>query len=93
MNFEWDENKRQANIIKHGIDFLEVRKIFEQWKLEYIDKKQNYEELRYNAIGLMSGRVVVVSYTYRNNWQTVRIISARKASKHESRLYYRRIPH
>jgi hypothetical protein len=91
--FEWDENKRQTNIVKHGIDFLDVQKMFNQWNLESIDKKQNYDELRYNAIGLMDGRVVVVSYTYRNHWQTTRIISARKATKHESRLYYRRFPH
>jgi hypothetical protein len=35
---------------------LDVHKIFNQWKLEYVDKKQNYDELRYNVIGLMDGR-------------------------------------
>ena len=47
MEFEWDEQKNQINIIKHGISFQEVREVFDDPKLlTYVDDRFNYEEIR-----------------------------------------------
>lgn len=86
MNFEWDENKRQANIQKHGIDFVDVIEVFKSPMLTQLDTREDYGEDRWIGIGVMKGRIIVVAYTERSE-DTVRIISARKALNHERKLY------
>ena len=81
--FEWDENKRQSNIDKHGLDFEDVIAIFLEPHLDFALKYK--AEQRRQATGLVSGRLVAVIYTMRDN--TVRIISARRARKNEERAY------
>ena len=46
MEFEWDENKRQSNLSKHGIDFVDAAKIFNRPVLERVDNRYDYEETR-----------------------------------------------
>jgi hypothetical protein len=81
MEFEWDKNKRQTNIAKHGIDFIDAQKIFDYDTVTIEDNRFNYDEQRLIAIGLLNGKVIVVVYTERSN--KIRIISARKATKNE----------
>ena len=52
MRFEWDENKRRANIRKHGIDFLDAATIFEGKTVVIMDDRSDYAEDRYIAFGL-----------------------------------------
>lgn len=85
MEFEWDEGKRQSNRKKHGIDFAKASKIFRKETLDFEDTR-DYNEQRYLAIGETEGSIITVVYTYRND--KIRIISARKASKNEKRIYY-----
>ncbi len=88
-SFEWDENKRLSNIRKHGIDFLDVEIIFEQDTVIIEDNRLNYDEKRWLALGLLKERVVVVVYTERH--PKLRIISIRKATKYEQRVYFEQI--
>ncbi|MGK7883377.1 MAG: BrnT family toxin [Crocosphaera sp.] len=92
MEFEWDDNKNQANIAKHGIDFEQAKAVFnDPWLLIFFDERQEYGELREIAIGRMplvtqnKSFVVVVVYTERNT--VTRLISARKANKQERKRY------
>ncbi len=87
--FEWDENKRQANIEKHGIDFADIRPIFSHPIVEFTDNRRDYGEIRTILLGQIKGRVLYVVYTQRGSIK--RIISARKANKREQRKYYESI--
>jgi uncharacterized DUF497 family protein len=78
MKFEWDERKNQSNFIKHGFDFADAYRIFNLPMVVELDERENYGEVRFVAIGLLDGRVVVIVYTEPDD-QTIRIISLRKA--------------
>ena len=85
MNYQWDNNKAKSNLIVHGVDFADAVGIFEDLSALTIDDPHPYEQ-RFITIGLdFLSRVLVVSYTWRNN--SIRIISARKATKNERRQY------
>lgn len=88
MKFEWDENKRMANILKHSIDFIDVILIFDDPKrLNIIDNRKDYSETRIRTIGQVQQElVIVVVHTGRNS--ITRIISARRANKKEREQYY-----
>lgn len=86
MGFEWDERKRVANIKKHGIDFVQAAKIFENPVLERIDNRTDYGEERRIALGRWQGRVLVVVYTMRG--ENRRIISAWKAGREDEEEYH-----
>ncbi len=86
MEYEWDETKRFANIRKHGIDFIDVPAIFDGDILTIEDNRYNYGEQRFVTFGLLQGRVIAVVHTEREN--CTRIISARKATKYEQRVYF-----
>ena len=82
MNFEWDEDKRQANVSKHGFDFADASQIFEGPMLTGLDEREDYGEDRWIGIGLLKGIEVVIVFVERGE-DTIRIISLRKALKHE----------
>ncbi|GHT58704.1 hypothetical protein FACS18945_4750 [Bacteroidia bacterium] len=88
MTFEWDENKRQANLAKHGIDFFDARAVFyDERRFVDMDNRFNYGETRKKTVGLMNNELVAaVIHTDRNN--KIRLISARSASKKERKKYY-----
>ena len=87
MKFEWDENKRQENIRRHGLDFVEAQKMFNYPMLVRLDTRYDYGEDRYIGIGMANGRVLVIVYTERDHGNTIRIISLRKALKYECKQY------
>lgn len=84
--FEWDTTKNEANIMKHGIDFEDVQRIFEGRLIQKQDTRKDYGEVRVQAIGELEGVLFTVVYTLRNG--NIRIISARRANKLEKELYY-----
>ena len=47
MKFEWDEKKRRINLKKHGIDFVEVRQLFDSPRHTIVDDRFDYEEIRF----------------------------------------------
>ena len=77
----WDEAKRQANIEKHGIDFVGAEVIFDQPMLTREDDRAAYGEQRLQSLALLNDRVVFVVWTERET--SAHIISIRKAAKHE----------
>lgn len=82
MNFEWDEQKNAANIHKHGFDFTDAWEIFESPMLTAPDTREDYGEERWIGIGFLRERIVVVVFAERSN-DVIRVISLRKALKHE----------
>jgi uncharacterized protein len=86
VNFEWDEDKNQENIRKHGFDFADAWEIFEAPMRTALDTRKEYGEARWNGIGLLGNRIVVVVFTERVE-DTIRIISLRKALKHERKKF------
>jgi hypothetical protein len=91
MRFEWDEAKNRSNIQKHGIDFNDATDLFKHPLLSLIDSRENYGEERWIGIGLLRHIIAVVVYTECDD--VIRLISARKATKNEVRLYEQRIHH
>lgn len=83
MMYEWDENKRQANIEKHGIDFRCVHAF--EWDTANIRPSSRGDEERYSAIGYIGPRLRTVIYTERG--VVTRIISLRTASAKERDEY------
>lgn len=86
MRFDWDEAKNNINIRKHGIDFNDVTEMFTHPMLNMLDTGVQCGEERWIGLGLISATVALVVYTERQG-DVIRIISARKATKHEAKRY------
>ena len=86
MIFEWDENKNKSNIQKHGIDFNDSANIFDHAMVIKLDKRADYGESRWIGLGQLESIVIIIVFTKRND--RMRIISIRKASKQERRIYF-----
>lgn len=87
-NFEWDSEKEQINIKKHGFSFEEVLPAFDDpcFIEIYDDNHSTWLEHRYLGIGTISGLVIVTTvFTERKR---TRLISARHATEEEEVLYY-----
>ncbi len=82
MRFEWDEQKKEANVRKHGFDFADAWEIFETPMLTAPDTREDYDEERWNGIGFLKECIVVIVFTERDD-DAIRVISLRKAMKHE----------
>ena len=91
MHFEWDEHNNNENIRKHGIDFRDVVEMFTHPMLTRLDTRRDYGEDRWVGIGLLKNIVAVTVYLEWEDEVTIRIISARKATRHESKEYHTRI--
>jgi uncharacterized protein len=86
--FEWDDDKADANLRRHGIDFPTATRVFDDpFLIVDEDDSEDYGEERLIATGVVDGVTVVVVFTERGN--RTRIISARKATQHEQRHYDR----
>ena len=87
MRFEWDPEKARGNLAKHGVAFDEAATAFgDTLSLTRCDPDHSEDEDRYLLLGAShAGRMVVVSHTHRGD--SVRLISARIASRRERRKY------
>ena len=89
MLFEWDNNKEKINITKHGIDFSTAALVFgDPDRIEAYDAKHSTYEDRYITIGQINNTTVIVVVIYTERTNTIRIISARAATKREREAYY-----
>ena len=89
MEFEWDEEKAALNERKHGVPFPFATRVFlDENRLEWADTRRRYGEPRWITIGLIEGFEIAVAYTLRGD--TIRLISARKAERHEREDYWNR---
>jgi len=85
ITYLWDDAKAQANLAKHGVDFADaVEALFDERAVTVGDDHSSEE--RYVTLGLDArGRLVAVVYAWRG--KSIRVISARKATRNEARLY------
>ncbi|MCS3824054.1 hypothetical protein GGP92_002771 [Salinibacter ruber] len=98
MKFDWHDEKRKSNIEKHDLDFLDAIQVFEEEHFMEDRTREEEWETRKAIIGPLpeadvpghwSGNLIVVVFTPRND--TIRIISARRASTDERRCYERHV--
>ena len=89
MRYEWDEKKRRTNLGKHKIDFSDVPEVFKNQTITILDDRFDYKKERFVTFGLLQSRVVSVVHT--ENDEVIRMISARKATKNEQKLYFKNV--
>jgi uncharacterized DUF497 family protein len=89
VRYEWNADKATANVRKHRLTFDHAREVFADplRTVRRDDARDDYGEERWVTVGFVGGRMVVVVYTQTDDVR--RIISARKANRHEREGYYR----
>lgn len=86
--YEWHVRKAAQNLRKHGVGFeFSVLALQDPFGIAWIDERKDYGEIRNVLLGMASGTILTVVYTERG--ETIRIISARRATRYEQDLYYR----
>jgi uncharacterized DUF497 family protein len=91
MLFEWDAAKDRSNRRKHnGLDFKTASRIFADPGSRSRIERVVGDETRWQTVGMVGDQLLLVAHTWEehNGEETIRIISARKASKHEGRRYF-----
>ncbi len=89
IEFSWDARKARENLKKHRASFEEASTVFyDENAMEFFDPEHSRDEERFLMLGL-SGRlrIIVVSYCLRKQGSEIRIISARKSTKKEEKVY------
>ena len=86
MEFAWSERKRALNLKEHGLDFVDARSVFDGLTFTFEDERFSYGERRLVTLGLLVGIPVSIAHT--ENEHEIRIISFRKASRREARIYF-----
>lgn len=92
LKFTWDANKAESNKLKHKVSFEEAVSVFyDDFAIEFYDPTHSQlEEDRYLLLGLSAKtKLLLVCHCYKESDSTIRIISARKATKKESKFYKR----
>jgi uncharacterized protein len=85
--FEWDDAKAASNAARHGVTFEHARLVFaDPFGVGMVDDREDYGEERFITLGMVAGTLLFVAYTERDT--RIRIISARRATKHEQEDYY-----
>lgn len=89
LRFEWDSNKAQSNVQKHGVSFQEAKTAFEDVNgILFDDPDHSESEERFILLGLSAEtRLLIVCHCYRGLNEVIRIISARKATAAETHVY------
>ena len=87
MDFEWDGDKAARNRRKHGVSFTLAARVFlDDQRIECYDGREPYGEERFLTVGLVAGVELAVVYTLRG--PAIRLISDRKADRHERQDYW-----
>ncbi len=88
IGFEWDLNKAARNLADHKVSFEQAAiACRDPFAVEWIDQREDYGEERSVLLGIYEREVLYLAYTERGD--NIRIISARRAEKHEQDRYYR----
>ena len=85
MTFEYDINKSNINKEKHGIDFEEAQKIWENQNAKIVYEKSIDDENRFSIVGYIQERCFIAIFTVRD--ENIRIISVRRCRKNEKRRF------
>ncbi len=89
MRFEWDEKKNKSNFEKHGVWFEEAQTVWaDASSAEFSDPEHSDEEDRFLRIGLSSKlNILLIVFCERDDGNSIRIVSARKATRKEQEQY------
>ena len=89
IKFEWDSVKAETNIRKHKVSFEEAKSVFyDEFAIQFFDEENSVSEDRFLMLGMSNeSRTLIVSHCERDKGNTIRIISARKATKNERKFY------
>jgi uncharacterized protein len=87
--YEWDQEKNEQNLSKHGLSFEDAEQVFSGPCVTFEDARYDYDEERFITLGVLEGRVVVIAHTPRG--ERTRIISMRKANTREQKTYQERL--
>ncbi len=90
--FEWDDKKNESNKSKHGVSFEDAQTVFfDENAIEFDDPDHSIREERFILLGMSQRlKVLTVCHCYKSDESKIRIISARKATKKEQDVYFRR---
>ena len=90
--FEWNDIKNESNQTKHSVSFEEAQTVFfDERAIQFDDPDHSIDEERFLLLGYSQRlKVLVVCHCYRSDESVIRIISARKATKKEQDVYFRR---
>lgn len=91
ITFAWHEAKSRENLKKHGVSFEEAKSVFfDEYAIQFYDEEHSSEEDRFIMLGMSNeARALIVCHCEREKGETIRIISARKATKKERGFYPR----
>ena len=88
LKFEWNKSKAKDNFERHGVTFEMAKEVFKDpFAVEFLDDRQDYGEERFVIFGMVDGEVLYVAYIERD--ETIRMISARRATKDEEENYFK----
>lgn len=86
MEFTWSERKRSLNLKQHGLDFADTPAVFGGLIFTFEDDRFSYSEQRFVTLGLLAG--VPVSIVHTETANEIRIISFRKATRREAKIFF-----
>lgn len=87
MRYTYDAKKRAANLKNHGYDFKDAPQVIEGTAtVTFEDRRLDYGEQRFITLGILRGSVVVIATAETD--EEIRVISMRKAERHEEKIYY-----
>jgi len=90
MRYTYDSRKRLANLKKHGYDFKHAPQVIESTaSVTFEDRRFDYDEQRFITLGVMRTEVVVIATAETD--EEIRVISMRKAERHEEKIYYSKL--
>jgi uncharacterized protein len=89
MLYEWDKAKNRSNFAKHGLDFRDAEQVCTGPCVTFEDSRFDYGEERLITLGLLAGRVVIITHAPRGD--ATRVISMRKANRREQEIYHKRL--
>ena len=90
IDFAWDRRKAQSNLTKHGVSFEEAQTAFADESARLIDDPDHSgDEDRFLLLGYsFRARCLIVSHCYRESDAVIRLISARRATAQEEKMYW-----
>jgi uncharacterized protein len=89
MQFEWDEDKRKANLKAHGLDFIDAPRVFAGPTFTFEDDRFAYQEQRFVSLGLLAGIAVALVHT--ESPVAIRVVSFRRATEYETKILLEKI--
>ena len=90
IEFAWDRSKARSNLVKHGVSFEEAQSVFVDESARLInDPDHSEDEDRFLLLGYsFQMRCLIVTHCYRESDLVIRLISARRATRHEEEVYW-----